>query len=411
MATYAQRALRRASFCGVPFNVKSTSIKVGRRTALFEYPQRDKPFVEDLGRSARVVTLTAFVTGIDYVQQMGALIAKLEEKGTGELVDPWLGRMRVTAQNTSEVKYSSKLCYAEVTISFIETGDLVFPNSSVSTATAVRSCANALRDAACSCLAEVWPLDGAQDFVLSALAGRLNDVLQIDAISTVANMFGCSDLLSDLATDAVSLLGGSAETFAYRLADALGLGGWATSAAAWRRVAHLASSISSKDELNEKNSILYASSTTDYQEATASEAIDDAVRQIELSNAVGAAANIGTDLDRVSTSSAAAATAYDDLIMSRDEILKAIDAEMLKTDSDVVYSALESARAAVWEDLTTRAEDKAKLVTVTPPTVMPALVIAYDFYGDATRELEIVERNRIRRSAFVPPRPLKLLST
>ncbi|MCG5030745.1 hypothetical protein MAF45_04705 [Mesosutterella sp. OilRF-GAM-744-9] len=86
------------------------------------------------------------------------------------------------------------------------------------------------------------------------------------------------------------------------------------------------------------------------------------------------------------------------------------DSEMLKTEDDDVYRALVNARAAVWGDLTIRAESRARLIDYSPSEVMPALVLAYDYYGDATRDSEIVERNNIRRPAFVPARALKLLS-
>ncbi|MNN99925.1 hypothetical protein D3C81_2196910 [compost metagenome] len=42
-----------ASFRGVPFLVDTDSVPVGRRTQLHEFPQRDQPFVEDLGRRTR----------------------------------------------------------------------------------------------------------------------------------------------------------------------------------------------------------------------------------------------------------------------------------------------------------------------------------------------------------------------
>ena len=45
--------LQKASFRGVPFEVTSASLTAGRRTVVHEYPQRDKPYVEDLGRASR----------------------------------------------------------------------------------------------------------------------------------------------------------------------------------------------------------------------------------------------------------------------------------------------------------------------------------------------------------------------
>ena len=50
-----------ASFRGVPFFVESSDISAGRRTVTHQYPQRDEPFTEDLGRAAREYELSAFV--------------------------------------------------------------------------------------------------------------------------------------------------------------------------------------------------------------------------------------------------------------------------------------------------------------------------------------------------------------
>ncbi|WP_431355959.1 DNA circularization N-terminal domain-containing protein, partial [Algimonas porphyrae] len=45
--------LEKASFRGVPFHVSRSGGEVGRRVQLTEYPLRDRPYAEDLGRKAR----------------------------------------------------------------------------------------------------------------------------------------------------------------------------------------------------------------------------------------------------------------------------------------------------------------------------------------------------------------------
>ena len=52
----------------------------------------------------------------------------------------------------------------------------------------------------------------------------------------------------------------------------------------------------------------------------------------------------------------------------------------------------------------------ARLDTLTPPEVLPALVVSYDYYGDATRDAELVARNRVRHPGFVPALPIKVLT-
>nr|MDM8590005.1 DNA circularization N-terminal domain-containing protein [Escherichia coli] len=42
--------LQDASFRGVPFKVEEESTGTGRRVETHEYPNRDKPYTEDLGK-------------------------------------------------------------------------------------------------------------------------------------------------------------------------------------------------------------------------------------------------------------------------------------------------------------------------------------------------------------------------
>ena len=66
MSAWRERLLS-ASFRGVEFGVTKASDDVGRRTVRHDYPQRDDPYVEDLGRAPRVISLTGFVLGEDYM--------------------------------------------------------------------------------------------------------------------------------------------------------------------------------------------------------------------------------------------------------------------------------------------------------------------------------------------------------
>ena len=119
--------LQPASFRGVPFEVEASGITVGRRTVVHEYPQRDRPYVEDMGRATRNITLQCFVVGSDYLEQAQALMHELEEPGPGTLIHPWLGEMEVTITSVSELQFDQGLGVASVTITATEAGDLEFP--------------------------------------------------------------------------------------------------------------------------------------------------------------------------------------------------------------------------------------------------------------------------------------------
>jgi prophage DNA circulation protein len=63
-----------------------------------EYPERDLPYAEDLGRKARVFKITGLVIGPDYMAQRDALLAACEQPGPGTLVHPYHGTMEVVCQ-------------------------------------------------------------------------------------------------------------------------------------------------------------------------------------------------------------------------------------------------------------------------------------------------------------------------
>lgn len=94
--------LRQASFRGVPFGVMSGEGVFGRRVAVHEYPYRDQAWVEDLGRSARRITIKGFLIqdslvydAPDVFTQRDNLVAACEEGNTGTLIHPTLGELTV----------------------------------------------------------------------------------------------------------------------------------------------------------------------------------------------------------------------------------------------------------------------------------------------------------------------------
>lgn len=409
MATKAQEQLRTASFRGVTFNVLETSHTVGRRVIVHEYPNRDVPFAEDMGRSAKTFTITGFYSGYDYIKQMKALEEKMQMKGTGELIHPWAGRLMVVPQNAS-IKYSQALLRVDFDLTFTESGEQKFPDEGVNTSYLAKKSAENLFNTSLSHLYNTLTIGSAQDFVKSTVAKNINKMLGIDSMTVVNQLFGISDALASFMRDGLALLSNSPNSFGEKLAGILGLSRFATSTMAWRNVVREASKFTKDDSVNTESSALFSEGTSDYEEAKATEDYASLLRQVMISNAVGAVANVGTSLDRASESSAVKVMAYDDLIAMRDTLLQTIDEEMFKTDSDEVYQALLDCRASVFKDLTTKAESQARLFEITPTGVFPALVIAYDVYEDAGRDLEIVGRNNIVRPGFVPVAPLKLLS-
>lgn len=401
--------LRRASFRGVPFEVTSSNLSIGRRTQTFEYPQRDDPFTEDMGRSKRTIRITAFVVGYDYIARMKRLIAACEKPGSGRLIHPWLGSMEVTPTDLSAPVFESNRV-ASVSLTFVESGKLQYPNALLDVGAKCLSAAQLLVNAEFDEFVKTFDLSGAQDFVKEAVGLDLQGILNSETVQSVCDAFDLADELATLSHDVITLAEGGADALFNRVLDTYGLQGFASTVHAWTDVSHRFRSLTQSSELNSAKPQVVASRTTSERIEKANAAGQAMIRGLSVANMVVAASEIGTSNDRLDASTPVQTAPYDDLIAVRNEILEAIDEESLKVSSDPIYEALCESRSAVYEAITQRAENQARLVSFKPSSVQPALVLAYDYYGDASREAEIVGRNKIRHSGFVPAVELKLLN-
>ncbi|MFQ7007863.1 MAG: DNA circularization protein [Parasutterella sp.] len=401
--------LRRASFRGVPFEVTSSNLSIGRRTQTFEYPQRDDPFTEDMGRSKRTIRITAFVVGYDYIARMKRLIAACEKPGSGRLIHPWLGSMEVTPTDLSAPVFESNRV-ASVSLTFVESGKLQYPNALLDVGAKCLSAAQLLVNAEFDEFVKTFDLSGAQDFVKEAVGLDLQGILNSETVQSVCDAFDLADELATLSHDVITLAEGGADALFNRVLDTYGLQGFASTVHAWTDVSHRFRSLTQSSELNSAKPQAVASRTTSERIEKANAAGQAMIRGLSVANMVVAASEIGTSNDRLDASTPVQTAPYDDLIAVRNEILEAIDEESLKISSDPIYEALCESRSAVYEAITQRAENQARLVSFKPSSVQPALVLAYDYYGDASREAEIVGRNKIRHSGFVPAVELKLLN-
>ncbi|MFV8529506.1 DNA circularization protein [Ralstonia pseudosolanacearum] len=187
--------LRPASFRGVPFETRGEhGLSGGRRRATHEYPQRDEPYVEDMGRKARERKITAFVIGSDYMTGRDALIEALEMAGSGELVLPFAGRRSVVAGDFSMMESTEYGGMAVFTLSFTEAGQQAEPNSEVDADGQLAQS----QETAFSDIAD----DFASGFDLSGLPAWSVDDIQ----STVTSFLGL-DAFKAQASDVLSIKG------------------------------------------------------------------------------------------------------------------------------------------------------------------------------------------------------------
>jgi prophage DNA circulation protein len=92
---WRMKGLLLASFKGAYFHVEQQGRSSGRRTVVHEYPKRDVPFSEDMGRHAIRYQMTGYVIEMDRRNELDYQIAKnrliraLDSEDAGELRDPY----------------------------------------------------------------------------------------------------------------------------------------------------------------------------------------------------------------------------------------------------------------------------------------------------------------------------------
>lgn len=111
---------------------------------MHEYPKRDVPYAEDMGRRARAFTVSGYLIGPNYLGPRDRLIAALEAEGAGVLVHPTMGEMSVVCDrfSVSETRQRGGFCVFEMV--FVEAGAAAGNAVAVATGNVVRAAADHL---------------------------------------------------------------------------------------------------------------------------------------------------------------------------------------------------------------------------------------------------------------------------
>ena len=124
-----------ASFRGAQFAVTNSETSGGRRIVVHQYPGRNTPWAEDMGRGVRRFRLTGFILngdmllgGATIAMQRSALITACEAKGAGTLVHPTLGSLNVMVEKYSIGEDLGAGYASDVTLDCVESGVQTFPN-------------------------------------------------------------------------------------------------------------------------------------------------------------------------------------------------------------------------------------------------------------------------------------------
>ncbi|MFL1477450.1 DNA circularization protein [Pseudomonas grimontii] len=402
-----------ASFRGISFLIPQASVPVGMKGQLHEFPQRDDPYFEQLGKQSQVHRLTIWIIGDDCFERRDKFLEAIQTPGAGELVHPWLGRMQVKAGEAELTHDYQQGGMVSMLVTFYPDRPLKFPVARVNTQQQVVKASESMWDSALARYkAAMAKVDQAR-LGLVRLRNNLSAVYTViqrqfaPFVSVFTNLTGLAQSIMNAPGSLSALFSSYFSDFSVQ--DYLGNdSSYRNTVAAASQQAEAVSSINTVSTIGGVDS------------AAASKAAADLVRdallvQIALivsempiaSQPVSTDTTPSADQQAVQPFERPEVPVADDVIELRDGLNEAMLEASLKADS-AHYLALNALRQTIVKHLTAVAASGVRLVEITPPETLSALVLAYRRFGDATRESEVVERNRIHHPGFVPSRPIKI---
>ncbi|MEA1764749.1 DNA circularization N-terminal domain-containing protein [Pseudomonas syringae pv. tomato] len=461
-----------ASFRGVGFFIEKAVVPVGRKGQLHEFPQRDEPYFESLGKQAQVHTLTAFIVGRDCFEKRDNLLEALEKDGAGELVHPWLGRMQVQVGQCSVTHTLIEGGMVRLDLVFYPANPLKFPVLTLNTRRQLLGASASLLDSALRRYRSVMAVVDAVRINVQALRSALSGVfatiqrqfapfmaIYSDVTALVHSLVNAPLTVSTLFTTFFASFDGDSRR-SRRANGSSSVSGASTTTGSSSSVgggSGGSSGGSSGSGSGSSTSISLASSSgssggsSDLETVPYRSVISEATQQaqaVSSINLVGQGSGLDTGLTaqaianlvqdallvkvaRIVASMPVATTVApltvvpsldqqrvqalqrvdvpvaDDVIELRDTLSSAIWEASLKADPDH-YLALNTLRQALIRHLNAVAASGVRLVDMKVSEPLPALVLAYRRFCDASRSLEIVQRNRLAHPGFVPPGTLKI---
>ncbi|MEE4575708.1 DNA circularization N-terminal domain-containing protein [Pseudomonas alliivorans] len=459
-----------ASFRGVGFFISSTVVPIGRKGQLHEFPQRDEPYFESLGKQSQVHTVTAFIVGPDCFEQRDKLLQALETPGAGELVHPWLGRMQVQVGDCDMTHSLAEGGIVHLNLKFYPDQPLKFPTSTLNTGRQLVQASEGLLDSALRRYRAVMATVDAVRINIQALRSTLSGVfatiqrqfasfmaIYSDATALVHSLVNAPYTLSTMfSTFFASFQGDSRRSSRESSGNNVGAGGAASgggstgsgsgssggsnaggssggiygsagSVASGSRntsgvesvpyrsiisdATQQAQAVSSINQINQGGGL----DTGVTAQATA-DLVQDALLVKVARVVAGMPVAVSTkpilvvpslDQQRVQPLQRADVPVADDVIELRDTLSAAIWDAALKADPEH-YLALNTLRHALISHLNAVAASGVRLQDMKVSEPLPALVLAYRRFGDASRSHEVVQRNRIPHPGFVSPGTLKI---
>lgn len=386
--------LQKGSFRDVSFFTEQASGQAGRRVAVHEYPQQEVYFAEDLGKKAESERLTLFVAGGDYDLTRNQLMQALNKPGAGKLVHPYLGTLMIQVTDYDWTISTQRGGYCQFTLQYVRAGKLSFPVSSSNSANELSKKIDKASKTVQADFVKTFSIDKTSSFVEDAA----RDVLQEGATLLRSLNGQVAGYLKPL-----SKVAGDIDDFVGKLDDYL-----ANPEALAKGVSDVMGAVF--DDMDDMKTVL-----SGYQDTLDTFATDltkqvntvtmtfnrqkEALNKAALNTLFTATSTLSMAQEMVTQTGLF--TTLNEARKTRDLVLAQID-DLIEVGTDQAYDAWADVQTAIMTRIDELEPNLATEATTRIEQSAPALVMAYNLYGDASRELEFIRRNGVVNPCAVP---------
>lgn len=382
--SWAKENLRPASFRGVPFSVTAAETAEGKAVVVHEFPGRDEPYIEELGRLARHFEVEAYISGDDCLERRDRLVEATYQQGPGELVHPYYGSLQVHALLTRVRHEASEGRVVRLALSFVRAGLAVSPQGTVSPASAVDKAGKVMLDVAEDVFADTLvEADRPGVAAEGAATGweRVAETLRTYDLKGAADKAAAWKANLEDVTDNVLERLGQPQAFSESVRGILR----SLDAAYGSRRELLGLLVDlSRSEHGRGQPLLYGGADAD--------AGDGAISRFVARDAAAEAARISVLFDWET---------YDEAFGARQLVVDLLF-DLADTADDATYNLLQDLVAELVANLPVPGRALPRLDHVTLVRTVPAVLLSYQLYDSLARESDIVARNRIKNPAFLP---------
>jgi prophage DNA circulation protein len=374
---------RQAKFRTANFYVPNSENSGGRRGVVHEFPKRDLPYVEDMGRKARSFQLDAYVLGEDYFTLRDNLITALEKEGVGKLVHPYFGTLDVLCTNYSVRETVSEGRIARFTLTFVESGILKYPNTIIDTTSDV-----AIKKSIAITDNQVFLVEN-YDIVSSPYSVSQNAVSTIEkGLESVENAKKTVSAVSEFRKQ-VDYIQNNIIQLAYSPIDL---------AQEFSNLITFGTNIFNSFSVTIQNAVeqfremrkLFDFIPDDVLASVSpSQEFSKFIQQSSVINALGLLSIINY-------------SSLDEAVEFRNIVFDKVEQILLTTEDDALYTSLYNLETAVSRDIDERARQLPRLVSHFINASLPVINVSYDLYGTISEEQDIIDRNKINHPLFAP---------